>query len=148
MLARLSFASISCIAALLVAITSGAPLSAQDKKEVQHFSEEALERYKTEKPRTIVEHADVLVLQNDDTFSFDSDGRVVHTAYRVYKVLTQQAAEWDEVSVHWEPWHEERPTIRARVISADGVVHQLDSATITDSTGPLEHSHADSDDFP
>jgi Domain of Unknown Function with PDB structure (DUF3857) len=52
----------------------------------------------------------------------------------VFKVLTQSGAEnWDAVAADWEPWHEQRPTIKARVITADFAVHQLDEKTITDA---------------
>ena len=51
----------------------------------------------------------------------------------VYKVLTQKGAEgWDSLSVGWEPWHEARPVIRARVIASDLTVHTLDPNTITE----------------
>ena len=52
----------------------------------------------------------------------------------IYKVLTQKGAEgWDSLSVGWEPWHEARPMIRARVIAPDFTVHTLDPNTITEA---------------
>ena len=52
----------------------------------------------------------------------------------VYKVLTQKGAEdWDSLSVAWEPWHEARPVIRARVIAPDFTVHTLDPNTVTEA---------------
>ncbi len=33
----------------------------------------------------------------------------------------------------WEPWHEARPVIRARVIAPDFTVHTLDPNTITEA---------------
>src|SRR4029077_1174506 len=33
----------------------------------------------------------------------------------------------------WEPWHEEHPSLRARVITPDSAVHVLDATTITDA---------------
>jgi Domain of Unknown Function with PDB structure (DUF3857) len=54
--------------------------------------------------------------------------RGIRFDYLVYKVLTQKGADgWDSISLEWEPWHEERPTMRARV------VHAFDPNTITDS---------------
>ncbi|HXM96890.1 MAG TPA: DUF3857 domain-containing protein [Candidatus Dormibacteraeota bacterium] len=77
---------------------------------------------------------DVVVLDEEETYVFDADGRVVWTHYLVYKVLTQKGSEgWDGIAVGWEPWHEERPTVRARVITPDNVIHALDPKTITDS---------------
>jgi len=66
----------------------------------------------------------------------------VYTEYLVYKVLTQKGAEgWGSVSVDWEPWHQERPTIKVRVITPDYVVHELDLRTVTDA--PVEDDDAD-----
>lgn len=77
---------------------------------------------------------DVVVLSEEDAYVFDGDGKAVHTHYLAYKVLTQQGAEgWDAISLNWEPWHQERPTVRARVITPDNAVHPLDPKTITDA---------------
>ncbi len=77
---------------------------------------------------------DAVVLDEEYQYVFDADGKVVHTRYLLYKVLTQNGAEgWDEVSHSWEPWDEEKPIIRARVITPDNAIHPLDPKTITDS---------------
>jgi tetratricopeptide (TPR) repeat protein len=77
---------------------------------------------------------DVVVLDEEDSYVFEADGKAVHTHYLVYKVLTQRGADgWDATSLQWEPWHEERPSIRARVITPDNIVHLLDVKTITDA---------------
>ncbi|MHB8501691.1 MAG: DUF3857 domain-containing protein [Candidatus Acidiferrales bacterium] len=78
--------------------------------------------------------ADVVVLDEEDSYVFEPDGKSVHTHYLVYKILTQKGAEsWDATSLQWEPWHQERPTMRARVITPDNSVHPLDPKTITDA---------------
>ena len=77
---------------------------------------------------------DVVVLDEEENYVFDADGKAIRTHYLVYKVLTQKGSEgWDDISLGWEPWHEERPTMRARVITPDNVIHALDPKTITDS---------------
>src|SRR5205814_515227 len=77
---------------------------------------------------------DVTILNEEDSYVYDASGRSVYTEYTVYKVLTQKGAEdWDSISVDWEPWHEQRPTLRARVITADFVVHDLDLKTVADA---------------
>jgi Domain of Unknown Function with PDB structure (DUF3857)/Transglutaminase-like superfamily len=77
---------------------------------------------------------DALVLEEQEHYSFDSEGRQVFTHYLLYKIFTQKGAEaWDSAQVHWEPWHDERPTIQARVITKDYEVHTLDSKAITDA---------------
>ena len=76
----------------------------------------------------------VVVLDEEDSYVFDEEGKAVHTHYLVYKVFTQKGVEgWDSISLGWEPWHEERPTVRARVVTPDNAVHPLDPKTITDS---------------
>jgi hypothetical protein len=78
--------------------------------------------------------ADVLVLEEDRTYSFDEDGRQRFTHYLVYKVLTQRGAEsWDSIGMHWEPWHDTRPAIKARVITADYESHALGDKAISDA---------------
>jgi Flp pilus assembly protein TadD len=77
---------------------------------------------------------DVVVLDEEDSYVFEADGKSVHTHYLMYKVLTQRGAEsWDATSMEWEPWHEERPAMRARVITPDNIIHSLDPKTITDA---------------
>ena len=77
---------------------------------------------------------DVVVLDEEDSYAFDGSGKSVYTHYVVYKVLTQGGTQgWDAVAINWEPWHQERPTVRARVITPDNAVHVLDSKTITDA---------------
>ncbi|MGD0840991.1 MAG: DUF3857 domain-containing protein [Candidatus Acidiferrales bacterium] len=76
----------------------------------------------------------VVVLDDEESYVFDAQGSSVDTIYVVYKILTQNGVDdWDNVALAWEPWHENRPTIRARVITPDKVVHPLDPKTITDS---------------
>jgi len=78
--------------------------------------------------------ANVAILVDDESFSFDEAGRSVHTGHVVYKVLTQKGAEaWDNLSIAWEPWHEARPAIRVRVIAPDFSVRLLDPNAITEA---------------
>jgi len=90
--------------------------------------------------------ADSLVLDQEETYVFDAEGRNVHTQYLVYKVLTQRGAEgWADVGYSWEPWHQERPTLRVRVIAPDGTVHALDPSTIADAPAKEDESSIYSD---
>jgi transglutaminase-like putative cysteine protease/tetratricopeptide (TPR) repeat protein len=76
----------------------------------------------------------VVVLDDEEGYVFDGQGSSVDTKYVVYRILTQNGVSgWDSIELEWEPWHESRPTIRARVITPDKVVHPLDPKTITDS---------------
>jgi transglutaminase-like putative cysteine protease/Flp pilus assembly protein TadD len=107
---------------------------AVDPSKAEHFSIAPKALYDAASAVGASEGSNVVLLEDDDTFSFDEAGRYSHTGYVVYKVLTQQGAEgWDSLSVEWEPWHEARPVIRARVISADMTVHTLDPKSISEA---------------
>ncbi len=98
------------------------------------FAAEATKTNETAAKASVRPGTDVVVLDEESSYVFDADGKSVRTEYLVYKVLTQNGAEgWDAISVQWEPWHAERPTLRARVITPDNVVHTLDAKTITDA---------------
>lgn len=78
--------------------------------------------------------ANIAILEDDDSYTFDEQGRMTHVGYTVYKVLTEKGAEaWDSISISWEPWHEARPEIRVRVITAEGAEHQLDPKNINET---------------
>ena len=90
--------------------------------------------------------SDVVVLYEEENCQFDADGRAIHTSYLVYKVLTQQGADqWGEISHVWEPWHQEKPVLQARVITPDHAIHSLDPKTITDSPAKEDQQETYSD---
>ena len=77
---------------------------------------------------------DVVVLLTEADYVFDEAGRETYTQRVVYRVLTTGAQEgWSRVEESWEPWHQERPQIRARVITPDGAEHTLDPSTLTEN---------------
>lgn len=111
-------------------------LSAQEKGPCSQarFSEDAPQLYRAVSTISAEKGSDVLVYCDEDKYTFDAEGKSVHTSYLVYKVLTRKGSEnWDEASRQWEPWHEEKPALRARVISEGNTVHVLDPKTISDS---------------
>ncbi len=78
--------------------------------------------------------ANIAILQDDDAYSFDEQGRMTHVGYTVYKVLTEKGAEaWDSISIGWEPWHEARPEIRVRVVTPDFAEHALDPKNLNET---------------
>ncbi len=86
--------------------------------------------------------SDVAEFVDEDVFVFDADGGCIHTYYEISKVLTQKGVEaWSRTSAGWAPWNEARPSLRARVITPDFAVHELDPKTISDS--PLGDNEAD-----
>jgi tetratricopeptide (TPR) repeat protein/transglutaminase-like putative cysteine protease len=99
-----------------------------------HFSIDPKDLYVAASAVAAPEGADVTLLEDDESYTFDDAGRTTHTVYAVYKVLTQKGAEgWDSGSIEWEPWHESRPTIKVRVIEPDFAVHTLDPKSINEA---------------
>ena len=99
-----------------------------------HFSSPAKDLFDAATAVSAPEGANIAILEDDDTFIFDEAGRLTHTGYVVYKVLTQKGAEgWDSIAVGWEPWHQQRPEIRVRVITPDFAEHALDPNNINET---------------
>src|SRR3954470_20485727 len=85
-----------------------------------HLSIPAKDLYAAATAVASPEGTNIVLLEDDESFAFDDAGRLTHTAYFIYKILTQKGAEgWDAFSVGWQPWHEARPEIRVRVITPD-----------------------------
>jgi Flp pilus assembly protein TadD len=77
--------------------------------------------------------ADVTILLNDDRYAMDGDGNIVETFHSIYRIEDEEGVKnWAETSGSWEPWHQLKPEIKARVITVDGVVHTLDPKTLSD----------------
>lgn len=99
-----------------------------------HFSSDSKALYFAASAVSPPAGAGIIVLDSEVTYVFDAQGNVTYTDYIVYKVLTPDGArDWDNATQYWEPWHQQRPSIRARVITPDGAVHMLDASTITNS---------------
>lgn len=98
-----------------------------------HFSVAARDLYQAASLFPVPDGANIVLFDDDERFSFDEAGRLTHVGHYIYKVLTSKGAEgWDSLSVGWDPWHEVRPTIRARVIEPDYSEHTLDPSAITE----------------
>lgn len=112
------------------------PVSGEEKPpdwKAPHFSLPAKDLYQAVSEVPVTNDANVVLFDDDESFSFDQSGRLTHIGHYVYKVLTAKGAEaWDSLSVGWDPWHEMRPVIRARVIESDYSEHNLDPGAITE----------------
>jgi tetratricopeptide (TPR) repeat protein/transglutaminase-like putative cysteine protease len=76
----------------------------------------------------------ILFLLVDSHRTFDDAGRQTVVRREIYRILDATADEsWSTIEARWSPWYQERPQLRARVITADGAVHSLDPATITEA---------------
>ncbi len=77
---------------------------------------------------------DVVVLLDERSFVFDAQHRRDAHQRLIYRVDSPDGVEnWAASSARWQPWHQARPTIRARVITTDGREHQLDQNLLTDA---------------
>jgi len=122
----------ACVSVLLAALSAGGQQPLEPWK-APHFSLAATDLYAAATAVAAPEGTNVVLLEDDESYTFDEAGRLTHVAYFVYKVLTQKGAEgWDNFSVGWQPWHEARPEIRVRVITPDLNEHLLDPRTITE----------------
>ncbi|MEM7586384.1 MAG: DUF3857 domain-containing transglutaminase family protein [Acidobacteriota bacterium] len=84
--------------------------------------------------------ADVELLLRDDTFRFDREGKMTHTRRWVYRILTPQGLDgWSVSEAAWSPWHQNRPELRARIVTSAGQEHRLSPASILE----LDASRAD-----
>jgi hypothetical protein len=77
---------------------------------------------------------EAIVLLADTRLRFEEDGRATRVEWVLYRIRNAEVSEeWSTLEAYWQPWHQERPQLRARVIGPDGAVHSLDPATITDA---------------
>jgi len=125
---------LSIALALPIFAATWLPAQAPDPSREPHFSIAPKALYDEASALGSATTGGVVVLEDDESYTFDEQGRATHVEYVVYKVLNQKGAEsWDSTSVGWSPWHENRPSIRVRVIASDGSVHWLDEKQITEA---------------
>ena len=99
-------------------------------------------------PKAVLEAADkrpastsagVILLDYQATFRFLANGQIGRTQHLVYRVINDSGAkQLSKISQAWLSWRVDKPTIRARVITRDGIAHMLDSHTITEAGVPAQ----------
>ena len=94
---------------------------------------------------TVTGH-DVAVLRDDVTYTFDARGRLESRYRTVFTVLAPSGADnWGELGLGWQPFYQDPPVIRARVVSADGSISELDASLIHDAPAVKESPSVFSD---
>lgn len=149
-MARAISRHVSYWAILLVCFLLEAPLAVSgnhpDAWNTPHFSLGPKALYDAASLPRVPASTDISVLEDEQTYAFDAQGRVTCTAYLIYKVLAQKGVEGaDSVSMEWEPWHQERPAIRVRVITPDYAVHELDAKTLSEAPAREDEARVYSD---
>lgn len=118
---------------LTVTIAVGLLVAQPSSRKNASFSlspEELLETARSANPTL----SNAVILVDEETLNFQSDGSLRKTSHLVVKVLSAGGIEeWASIARLWEPWRQTRPDIRARVVTPDGVAHKLDQQTIIDS---------------
>src|SRR6185503_14481042 len=89
----------------------------------------------------------VVVLLDERRFVFDEQHRLTRTSRLVYRVDSPDGVErWAASSSRWQPWHQARPSIQARVITPDGHEHHLDENLLHDAGTRSDSSQVYDDD--
>ncbi len=74
------------------------------------------------------------MILNEENYTFDAAGRLTEIRHHIYRVeRADDLGNWATTGARWEPWHQSRPQLNARVISASGGVTELDQKTIADA---------------
>jgi len=80
--------------------------------------------------------AEVEMLLTETELVVEADGLRSYQQRLVYRILKPTGLDaWSTVESPWSPWYQERPVIRARVITPQGRVHELDPATVAEAPG-------------
>ena len=111
----------------LAALSCSAAIQAAEFWEAPAFSTPAAQLLQA---ATAVHHeraTDVVVLLDERTFVLDEQHRLTRTTRMIYRVDSPDGVErWAASAAHWQPWHQARPEIRARVVTPDGRQHDID----------------------
>ncbi len=90
--------------------------------------------------------AAVVVLRDDAVVDLDAAGRSVRRYHMVYVVEKQSAVDdWGDIELGWSPFYQDKPTIRARVITARDQLAELDQALVKDAPTVRDSSSVYSD---
>ncbi len=90
--------------------------------------------------------ADVEILLDEGRFSIDLEGKTTAISRQIYRCLTRDAFDqYGVVQASWSPWYQDRPSIRARVITPGGEVHTLDQNTIEEIQIPSGQAYVFTD---
>jgi Flp pilus assembly protein TadD len=86
---------------------------------------------------------DVTVLFEQERYRLDAAGKVTRVHQLLYRIETKAGVdEWNQTSVQWDPWYQNQPSIRARILQTDGKVSELDPHTLTDVPAKNEQDDA------
>lgn len=75
--------------------------------------------------------ADVVVLLEEGAYECDARSQCTHRWTLVYRIVTEAGLRnWGQVDTGWATWYQQRPELRVRVSTPDGLSRALDPDTI------------------
>ncbi len=90
--------------------------------------------------------AAVAVLLDEEVVAVDAEGRRTVTTRLIWQLRDPDARDgWSVTTASWAPWLNERPVLKARVITPEGEVIELDPSTIQE-TGSSQSTQTMFDD--
>jgi Flp pilus assembly protein TadD len=96
---------------------------------------------------TPADHPEVVLLLEDCRYFVRTGGRIERKIHKVYRVDQQDAVEdWSSIEQEYQPWYQETPELKARVITKEGAVRWLDPKTIADAPARQFESSVFSDE--
>jgi tetratricopeptide (TPR) repeat protein len=117
--------------ALLVAAAGWAPRpgAAADFAAAAPFSVPAPELVAAAQEAAADSASPIVVLWSGLELRFDEEGRAASTRHLVYRIgPNRDLGDWGVVAAGWEPWHQRRPELAARVVAPSGTESRLDPA--------------------
>jgi len=118
---------------LIVVLSNCARVSAADTWDSPAFAADPAILRQAAQAVPAGKHSEATVLLNEVHFKFDEDSKMLETRHLIYRIENQDGVkDWAETSGTWQAWHQDKPEIKARVITAEGAVHWLDSKTLND----------------
>lgn len=125
--------------ALLCGLAAGVPVAGEEPWIGRPFAAEAPAVLAAARQVAAPDGADVVVLYRDAVYEFDDAGRVTYRQRLVFRPLNAQGAGgWSKSEIDYAPWHQQRPEVRARVITPDGRERWLDEADVSDVPAPSD----------
>jgi len=123
-------------ALLLLTSTTPLPAAAAPPWDGPAFTAEPAEMLAAAERIPTPEDASVEVLLTETEMTVEADGLRHYRQKLVYRILEVDGpSAWSTVESPWSPWYQEKPEVHARVITADGRVHELDPSTLGETPG-------------
>jgi transglutaminase-like putative cysteine protease len=126
---------VAAAAALLLALEAGAVLAASGGwRDTPAFGVPAGELLRAAAGIERQRPTDVVILLDERIYEVDEQHRATVRSRMIYRVDSPAGVEnWAASSASWQPWYQERPVIRARVVTPDGREHTIDQGLLRDA---------------